>query len=215
MTNTKKPKEDVAKPSKSSKSVPIIIMIIAAILLIAPILLVVKVPYTAKESYTEIVSKITPVTKTVEDKASSYQIRVCDPAKGPTISSHEVYGREFGLNGFKCFASFKAMNNEEVDKKYSYRYYFIVNGKEFPVDIITQTVPRISSLKYNFEYSECKSGDQISGRYDYIPDPSSQVCRYETHYNNKTITVDETALTEVKKERDITNYRSVWQTIFG
>ncbi|MFH0875450.1 MAG: hypothetical protein V1859_05915 [archaeon] len=207
--------EQPQKERKHAKHLPIVIIALSVLLLISPIFLIVKAPYQVTESYTDIQPQEVSATRTVEDLSKPIRTQVCEEDNSKIkIEDHNVYGKPYGLTGYKCYASFKVINNDNAAVKKTYRYVFIINGGEYPTAEKVYTIPKLNAITYKFEFDGCKDGDSITGRYELVGE-KEQVCRTVTTYENKTETVTETKLVETTKTRPITKYRPLWQAIFG
>jgi hypothetical protein len=197
-----------------TKKINLPLYIILAVIVIIAISIFLKYPYKAKERYTEFENYVVEVQDVEKDTTPSY-VRQCDDVPSvATISNYFVYGKPFGLNGYKCYAEFKVTNENSSDGKWTYRYVFNISGKEVITDPITEMIPKWNKIQYNFE-TNCLADDKVDGHYELVSSPTTPICKNVETYLNKTITRNETKQREVVKERIITKYESLWQKILG
>ncbi|NTV23137.1 MAG: hypothetical protein HGA85_02040 [Nanoarchaeota archaeon] len=207
--------EKVQEHLNTKLAIPVfvIILVIALILFISPIF-----PYenvqivTEKELYEEM------TTVTEPDMENPIQTRVCEdvPAR-VTITDFKVIGKPYGLSGYKCYAEFKVTNQEKTEGEWEYMVEFNVSGKKVVTGSIMQTIPPIAPVKYYFESKEgeCTAVDKISASYILVSSPTTQECKFETTYPDKTVNRPVQKERDVKKEVTLKGTESLLQKIMG
>ncbi len=186
------------------------------VLLILALSALIRIPYTAKESYTEIESREVTITEIIEDRESPVQTRICEDAPSAyTVREHYVYGKPYGVSGYKCYAKFRVTNDEETKGEWTYRYVFDISGKKIATAPATYTIPTYATIEFNFETEECTAEDTVKGAYELLSGPTVQACRFETQYRNRTVTRTEIKPSEVQKERLVRKYEPLWQWLAG
>jgi hypothetical protein len=186
------------------------------LILILAALALVKVPYNAKESYIDIVSEQVTINESHDDLTKPIYERICEDIPSvETVKSQFVYGKPYGLNGFKCYAEFKVTNENKTEGEWTYRFIFNMGGKLNYSKTITENIPGGATMKFEFETEECKSEDTISGEYELISRPITNTCYYLTKYAQIVVPKTEIVKREVKKERLVTKQEPLWQKILG
>ena len=210
----KKHLSDISK--NLNKKFEVSIGAVIALVVIFGILTMWKVPYQAKEKYVETQIYQEPVTQVKPDLANPRDQRVCvDTPSRLTYADHYVYGKVFGLNGYKCYAEFRVTNHEDYDGKWTFRYVFNSSGMLITTDPLIMNVPKLASIIYRFESDKCQQGDRIQGYYELVDGPTTPSCHYETVYLNKTVTTIVEKTRTIEAERVVTKYETLLQKILS
>jgi hypothetical protein len=122
----------------------------------------------------------------------------------------DPYGKDH-----RCYAEIKITNMADTSGKWTYKYTFNVNGKNFPVEEQEVEIQSGTSYIYEFTSDICKSGDTVKGEYTLVKGPTTPECNYEEVFEDKTVTKTVVEKSEVEKERKVPKKEPLWQFLLG
>ena len=174
------------------------------------LLVVIRLPYEAREVYT---------IKVIEDEdqqvIDGYEdVRICTPVPLEVREEPDPFSPFVKAEGKEhiCYAKIRIWNDGDQEGDWTYRYTFEL-GTRTIVKELTETVPPLSSIWFEFEDDACQEGDTVTGYYQMVSGPKRQECTYETQPVYKTVTVK--VEKEVEEERTVTKYEPLWQKLVG
>ena len=114
-----------------------------------------------------------------------------------------------------CYAKVRVWNTGKTAGKWTYKYIFNINGKDFEADPVQMEIPALSSYHFEFMIDECNLGDRVTGYYVLLEGPMARECQYETYYDEVTVTKTRIVTEETEKQRRVTMTRPLWKKILG
>jgi len=147
------------------------------------------------------------VTKTVSEPVEK---TVCSMEKvEPEVLEHQFYRKPHGLWDYVCYSSFRVLNQELNDVRYTYEYTFYVGDNVIRIDPVIKTVPAENSNTWYFE-TDCAGGEALEGRYSIVNAPSKEVCKQVTEMKTKTVTVQEPRIKTIEINTTVDMWSYMW-----
>ena len=120
-----------------------------------------------------------------------------------------------GKEDFVCYAELRVWNMAESAGKWTYKYIFNVNGKDFEADPIEKEIATGSSDYFKFQIDVCKAGDKVTGHHELVKGPTVPRCEYREVFEEQEVMKTRTVTEEIEKTRKVTKTKALWKKVLG